>query len=347
MRAYALKGAWFLTNCNYGGNDIMKKFYLLLCLLLLAVFSMPVPADENQSAPLKTAVVLAVFGTSHASGLPGIMNIHKKVQAAFPDKRVELAFTSTIIREIWQKRRSEPGFAAKHPEIPKEIINIKGPLAAIACLQDEGYDNIIVQPTHIAASEEFTDLSSYVNALGSIRTIKTKNMPFKKIVIGRPALGNSGVEHEYSQDIRKAARAMSQDVVKAAKNGSALVYMGHGNEHFSTGVYIEFGDAMREMYPSTKTYIGVVEGFPSVNHVMKELERDGVKKVYLKPFMTVAGDHAKNDMAGEEPDSWKKIMESKGIKVSAELAGVGENPAFADIFVQHVRDAAKDNGIIL
>lgn len=82
---------------------------------------------------------------------------------------------------------------------------------------------------------------------------------------------------------------------------------------------------------------------------MKELERDGVKKVYLKPCMTapLPGDHAKNDMAGEEPDSWKKIMESKGIKVSTELAGLGENPAFADIFVQHIRDAAKDNGITL
>lgn len=324
----------------------MKKFYLLLCLSIMAL-TMPSHATEGHEKIEKKAIVLAVFGTSHASGLPGILNIQKKVRTAFPNTRVELAFTSNIIREIWQKRRAEPDFISRHPEIPKEIINIKGPLAAIACLQDEGYGTIIVQPTHIAASEEFTDLSSYVDGLNSIKTIKTRNMPFKKIIIGRPAFGTSGIEHEYRHDIETAAKAMSPDILKAAKNGAALVYMGHGNEHYSTGVYIEFEDAMRAMYPSTKTYVGVVEGFPSIDHVMKNLEKDGIRKVYLKPLMTVAGDHAKNDMAGDEPDSWKKIMEAKGINVTADVEGVGENPAFAEIFVQHIKDAAKDNALVL
>lgn len=324
----------------------MEKSYLFLFMLVI-MLALPVHATEGRAEAEKKAIVIAVFGTSHASGLPGIFNIQKKVQAAFPKTRVELAFTSNIIREIWQKRRAEPDFLLKHPDIPKEILNVRGPLAAIACLQDEGYNYIIVQPTHIAPSEEFSDLSSYVDALNSIRTIKTRNMPFKKIMIGRPAFGTYGIEHEYHKDIEIAARAMSQDIAQAEKKGSALVYMGHGNEYYSTGVYIEFEDVMRSMYPSVKTYVGVVEGFPSIEHVMKNIERDGVGRIFLKPLMTVAGDHAKNDMAGDEPDSWKKIIESKGIKVEAGLAGVGENPAFAEIFVQHIRDVARDNSLEL
>lgn len=314
-------------------------------LIILLFLALPMAAEAKPSE--EKAIVLAVFGTSHPDALPGILTIRDRVRQAFPETRVELAFTSNIIRRIWQKRRNDPRYLAEHPGVSREILEIRGPLATITNLQDEGYGNIIVQPTHMASAEEFADLSSYVNGLNSIRTVKARNMPFQRIIIGRPALGTHGIEHEYRHDIERVARALAEDVRAAAGQGAALVYMAHGNEHYSTGVYLELEAVMRAIYPATRIYIGTVEGFPELSRVVAALENDKVRKVYLKPLMTVAGDHAKNDMAGDEPDSWRKTLEDKGLKVIIDLRGVGESAAFADIFVTHIRDAARDHGLEL
>jgi sirohydrochlorin cobaltochelatase len=101
------------------------------------------------------------------------------------------------------------------------------------------------------------------------------------------------------------------------------------------------------MYPATSVYIGVVEGFPSLDYVVGGLVKDGIKKVMLKPLMIVAGDHATNDMAGDEDDSWKTAIKAKGIKVVTEVQGLGENPEVSKIFIQHIKDAAQDNQIDL
>ena len=320
---------------------------LLFVLLVAGLLPLCCAATGFATPGEEKAIVLAVFGTSHIEGLPGILTIRDRVQQAFPKTRVELAFTSNIIRRIWQKRSQDQAYRAAHPEVPKEIIEVKGPLAAMANLQDEGYGTIIIQPTHMAAGEEFADLASYVDGLNSIRTVKARNMPLKRVLIGRPALGVPGIEHEYRKDIAMVARALAEDVRAAAREKRALVYMAHGNEHYSTGYYVELEAVMQEMYPATKTYIGMVEGFPELGHVVAALERDKVRQVSLKALMTVAGDHAKNDMAGEEPDSWRKVLEAKGVDVRVDLRGLGESAPFAEIFVEHIRDAAKDHGVEL
>lgn len=315
--------------------------------MLIALLILAVPFAASAKPGQEQAIVLAVFGTSHIEGLPGILDIRDRVQRAFPHTRVELAFTSNIVRRIWQQRRHDPRYRGEHPEVPKDILDVKGPLAAMADLQDEGYGSIIIQPTHIASGEEFADLAAYVDGFNAIRTVKARNLPFKQMCIGRPALGTPGIEHPYRHDIELAAKALATDVAAAAKEQRALVYMAHGNEHYSTGYYLELEAVMREMYPQTPVYIGVVEGFPDLPRVVAALERDGVRKVYLKALMTVAGDHAVNDMAGPESDSWQKRLASRGMNVQVDLHGVGENPAFAEIFVQHIRDAAKDHGLEL
>lgn len=313
--------------------------------LLVALFLL-LGAVNVQAAPAeKKGVVLAVFGTSHESALPGILNIREQIQKELPGISVRLAFTSNIIRRIWQQRRQDPTYAAQHPEVPGEILNVKGPLAAIADLQDEGYAYIVVQPTHISSGEEFADLASYVQGLNSIKTVKKRNMPFKKILIGRPALGTHGIEHEYRHDIEQVAALVAPDVEMARKAGRALVYFAHGNEHYSTGVYLEFEEVMRQRYPGVRIYVTMVEGFPDNARLFAELKADKTKKVLLKPFMTVAGDHAKNDMAGSEPDSLKSLLEARGINVAASLVGLGESDDFAVIFAQHIQDAMKDEGI--
>ncbi len=322
----------------------MKKIAVIIlsCIITTAFITCSFAMGRQTD---KKAIVLASFGTTYPSALRAITNIRGEVKKAFPGVKVRVAFTSNIIRRIWHKRRGDKEFFLKHRNISKSMTHIKGPLATIADLQDEGYRTIIVQPTHIYAGEEYVDLCSYVRGLNSIETIKRKYMPFNKLVIGRPVLGKWGPTHDYHEDLEIAAQALASDVQFAREKGAALVYMGHGNEFFSTGIYIEFQQVMRKMYPEVHTYVGTVEGFPSLEDVVFGLTHARVKAVVLKPFMIVAGDHARNDMAGDDKDSWKNVISAKGIKVFPVIHGLGEKDEIANIIVQHIRDVAKDNGI--
>jgi sirohydrochlorin cobaltochelatase len=304
-------------------------------------------AGEHQRTH-KSAIVLAMFGTTVEPALDGLLNIKKKMEKRFPNTPVKIAFTSNIIRKIWQKRAADPLYRKQHPEIPDEILQVQGPLATLANLQDQGYDTIVVQPTHIAPAEEFLDLCSYVEALASIETIKERFKPFNKLVVGRPALGTYGTKHPYAEDIKVAAGALREDAELAKKKGAALVYMGHGNEFFpSGGSYLEFESEMNKIYPDVLTFVGNVEGYPDFERLLGLLKHAGVKKVVIKPMMVVAGDHAMNDMAGSDQGSWKSMLEKAGIEVVPVLRGLGQQDAFAEIFVQHAIDAAKDAGIEL
>ena len=308
---------------------------------------MVAPSFAMGSHKDKKAIVLAGFGTSYPSALVSFTTIQNQVQKAFPRVKVKIAFTSNIIRNIWHKRQNDKKFLAANKNISKDILFVKGPLATIADLQDEGYNIIIVQPTHIYEGEEYADLSSYVNGLNAIKTVKAKYMPFKKLVISRPILGKRGIVHDYHEDIEMGAKAMAADVALAKKNGAALVYMGHGNEYLTTGAYVEFQQAMRKMYPKTPIFVGTVEGFPALDNVVEGLVHSKIKKILLKPMMIVAGDHANNDMAGNEDDSWKNVIQAKGIKVITKLKGLGENLKIVKILVHHIKDTAKDNKIKL
>ncbi len=325
---------------------IKQKFGLVLLIIVIGVAGF-FPATGFSKSDKKTAIVLASFGTSYPGSLKAITNIEKEIKKSFPGVLVKHAFTSNIIRKIWHERKSDKKFFKKNKNISKDFVNIQGPLATIANLNDEGYRNIIVQPTHVFAGEEYTDLTSYIDGLNKIKTLKEKFMPFEKLVIGRPALGKPGDIHPYHKDILKAAKALKKDVAQAKKNNASLVYMGHGNDYFSTGIYAEFQKEMNLMYPLVSTVVGCVEGFPSIADVEKRLKHQSNKNIVMKPFMVVSGDHAQNDMAGEEDDSWKVIFEKAGFNVKCKLKGLGENNLWAKIYVQHIKDIAKDNKIDL
>jgi sirohydrochlorin cobaltochelatase len=321
----------------------------ILVFLLIIVFSSGALAGghaKGSSDQGKVAIVLASFGTTVPSAIESITNIQTQVKKAFPDVPVKLTFTSNIIRSVWKERQAE---AKKWlgKGIPKEVLYVKNIIATIGDLREDGYRNIIVQPTHMFFMEQAQDLSSYVNAFASIKTTKEKWMPFDKIVMGRPALGEPGDKYDYHEDMEKALRTLVADVELARKNKAMLVYMGHGNEHWSTGIYMETAKKMRELYPDVVTYIGAVEGFPGIEDIARYLSHFDSGKIVLKPFMIVAGDHATNDMAGDEEDSWKSILTKQGFEIIPVLKGLGSNDKFAKIFVDHIKDAARDNGIKL
>jgi sirohydrochlorin cobaltochelatase len=195
--------------------------------------------------------------------------------------------------------------------------------------------------------EQSHDLTQYVNAMRAIRTIKARWQPFGKIALGRPALGTVGDRYDYHADMEKALKTLSADAALAKEEGAILVYMGHGNEHWSAGIYGETAKRMGAMYPGVKTYVGAVEGYPGIDDVVGYLSHFEGGKVILKPFMIVAGDHAMNDMAGDEADSWKTLITKAGFEVKPVVEGLGSNDAFAELFVDHIRDAAEDAGISL
>jgi len=326
-------------------KHIIRYTFLSLCCCLL-VISSGLAREKSENGG--NAIVLATFGTTFPSALPGVLNIRDQIQKRFPETEVRVAFTSNIIRKIWHKRQNDEAFKKENPAIPQEMYSVKGPLATIADLQDEGFATILVQPGHITLGEEYLDLVSFVNGLNSIHTIKAKNQPFLRLAVSRPALGTMGPKHPYVDDISEVAKALAGDVQKAKEAKAALLYMGHGNDHFpSSGAYLELVYVVNSMYPDTKTYITTVEGFPGLEVVMKQMKKDNVTKVLLKPFMDVAGDHANNDMAGDDPESLKSVLTKNGFKVETIVKGMGEEDGFANVFVNHLAETAVDYGITL
>ncbi|MCB2180402.1 MAG: sirohydrochlorin cobaltochelatase [Desulfobulbaceae bacterium] len=300
-------------------------------------------AGQNKG---ETAIVLASFGTTVPEAVTAITNISDKIKQAFPGVEVRTTFTSNIIRSIWKKRRAEPQ-EWLDMGVPEEILYVKNIISTIGDLREDGYRNIIVQPSHMYFMEQSQDLQSYVDALGSIRTTKDKWRPFDKVVMGRPALGMPGDRYDYHEDMEHVVKILARDIELARKENAMLIYMGHGNAHWSTGIYQETQKKFREIYPDVQTFIGVVEGYPALDDFISHLSHGKTSKIMLKPFMIVAGDHAVNDMAGNDAHSWKSILTEAGYTVVPVLEGLGANDFFAEIFTDHIRDVAKENGIAL
>ncbi len=346
-------GFFYARISRSSGEGIMRNRvrYLIFGLFYIALLTgSPSIASENSRKADKgsddTAIIIASFGTTVPTAVTSIINIYNKTKETYPNTRVQITFTSNIIRSVWQERQVNVQKWLTMG-IPREILFVKNIISTIGDLREEGYRNIIVQPTHMFYMEQSQDLQSYVNGIASIQTTKEKWKPFDKLVMGRPALGMPGDRYDYHKDVAQAVKTLAADAALAEKEGALLVYMGHGNDHWSTGIYAETQKKMREVYPGVKTYIGVVEGMPSLEDLLPAMNHTKVKKVILKPFMIVAGDHAVNDMAGEETDSWKSILSKSGFQVQPVLQGLGSNDAFARIFADHIQDVAKEHNIPL
>ena len=320
---------------------IRKPVALLAAAIVLTacLFCSASLAGHDTDAPAKQAIVVTAFGTSYPEALASILNIKSHIEKAFPGVPVRLAFSSNIIRKIWRERSTDAGWQKENPGVPAEVLHVKTPLATIADLQDEGFTDILVQSSHVFAGEEFHDLQALVGGLNSIRTLKAKFMPFNRLVLGRPALGVPGDAIPFTEDMETAAEVLAPDIEQARKMGAALVYMGHGNDYFSTGIYGHFQKVLQDKY-HYPVFIGCVEGFPAFDDMLAALSASGKKTVLLKPFMVVAGDHANNDMAGDEDDAWKVLLTKAGFKVTPELRGLGSLDGWAEIYVRHLRDAA-------
>ena len=268
--------------------------------------------EKEQS---KKAIIVVSFGTTFAEARKScIESVENRIGETFPDYDVFRAFTSKIVI----KRLAE-----------RDQIYVSDLETVLTKLQAEGYDEVIIQTTHLTPGEEYDKKV--------LATVEKFSSSFAKIAIGRPVLYYNGT-NDKPNDFAIALEALKKQIPGQLED-KTVVFMGHGSPHQHNPAY----QSMQEHFDAIglQAAVGVVEesDYPNLEDVLRILEERNVKKVILMPMMVVAGDHANNDMAGEDKDSWKNQFIAKGYEVETYLHGLGENKAFQDIYVEHVRDA--------
>ena len=292
--------------------------------------------DASKDDPLnednigENELLVVSFGTSfNDSRAEDISGIEKALEAAYPDWSVRRAFTAQIIINHVQARDDE------------KIDNMD---QALERAVDNGVKNLVVQPTHLMHGAEYDELTE------AVENYKDK---FESVKIAEPLLGEVGVdETAINEDKAAVAEAITAEAVKTAgfdsldaakEEGTAFVFMGHGTSHTAKISYSQM-QAQMEQLGYENVFIGTVEGEPedtACEAVIEKLKNAGYKKVILRPLMVVAGDHANNDMAGDDDDSWKSQFEASGVfdSIDTQIAGLGEIDAIQQLYVAHTQAA--------
>lgn len=298
--------------------------------------------DASKDDPLngdeigENELLVVSFGTSfNDSRAEDIGGIEKALQTAYPDWSVRRAFTAQIIINHVQARDDE------------KIDNMD---QALERAVNNGVKNLIIQPTHLMHGAEYDELKEAVD------NYKDK---FESVTIAEPLLGEVGDDATVINDDKKAVaeaitaqavESSSYDSLDAAEaDGTAFVFMGHGTSHTAKISYSQMQTQMNEL-GYKNVFIGTVEGEPeetSCENVIEAVKAAGYKKVVLRPLMVVAGDHANNDMAGEDDDSWKSQFEASGAfdEIDTQIEGLGRIDAIEQLYVQHTQAAMDGNGV--
>ena len=290
---------------------------------------------RNQDEIGENELLVVSFGTSfNDSRAQDIKGIEDALQEAYPDWSVRRAFTAQIIINHVEARDQE---------------NIDNMDQALQRAVDNGVKNLVIQPTHLMHGAEYDEMVEAVDGY------KDK---FESVAIAEPMLGEVGDDATVINDDKKAvAQAITDaaceeagydDMAAAADDGTAFVFMGHGTSHTANITYDQMQTQMEDL-GFTNAFIGTVEGEPEDTEcqaVIEKIKDAGFKKVVLRPLMVVAGDHANNDMAGDDEDSWKSQFEAAGAfdTVDTQIAGLGRIQAVEDLYVAHTKDAIDSLG---
>ena len=292
---------------------------------------------RNQDNIGDKEILVVSFGTSfNDSRAADIKGIEDAIQAAYPDWSVRRAFTAQIIINHVQARDDE------------KIDNVD---QALERAVDNGVKNLVVQPTHLMHGAEYDEL---VEALDNYKD------KFETVTVAEPLLGEVGSDATViNEDKAKVAEAITAEAVKTAgydsldaakEDGTAFVFMGHGTSHSAKVSYSQMA-AQMEALSYDNVFIGTVEGEPedtSCENVIEAVKEAGYTKVVLRPLMVVAGDHANNDMAGDDEDSWKSQFTASGYfdSIDTQISGLGRIDAIEQIYVEHTKDAIDSLGAL-
>lgn len=290
---------------------------------------------RNQDEIGENELLVVSFGTSfNDSRAEDIKGIEDALAAAYPDWSVRRAFTAQIIINHVEARDEE---------------NIDNMQQALDRAVANGVKNLVVQPTHLMHGAEYDEMTEAINEY------KDK---FESVAIAEPMLGEVGDDATVINDDKKAvAQAITDEACKeagfdsmdaAAEAGTAFVFMGHGTSHTANVTYDQMQTQMEDL-GFKNAFIGTVEGEPedtACDKVIEKVKEAGYKNVVLRPLMVVAGDHANNDMAGDDEDSWKSQFVASGDfeNVDTQIAGLGRIEAVEQLYVDHTKAAIDSIG---
>jgi len=284
-----------------------KNPAVLFSVVFLGIFLLATAwaGDHGKKVDKKVGILLVAFGSSKASAQVSFENIDQKVKSAYPAIPVRWAYTSHIIRQ----KLAQQGKYLDSPEV------------ALAKMQDDGFSHVAVQSLHTIAGAEYHDLRRTVGAFNAMGA-------FQRIGLGDPLLATQ-------QDMQRAADAVIGTIPPQRRRTEAVVLMGHGTHHPANAFYAALMFQLQLEDPNI--FVGTVQGYPGIGLIKELLLKKNIKKAYLMPFMSVAGEHAKNDMAGDKDDSWKSVLTQAGITCVTVLKGTAEYDDFVDIWVGHLK----------
>lgn len=264
------------------------------------------------------AVVIVSFGSTVTSMREKTLDAFEaKVREAYPEYDVFQAFTSRIVT---QRVRENEGIRP---------LTEKGAMYHLAA---QGYKEVILQPLHIIPGAEYDKVVQLVEKWKNERI-------FRRIALGRPLLRFIGQEGERPDDF-----ALFLDTIRADAPdvpGEGLLLVGHGTIHQSQAMYSALHLKAREL-GLDNVWVGTLEGFPEWSSWLQEMQYVGIRKIHLKPFFFMAGDHVINDIFGAEEDSVANVLRSKGFEVAEDHRGLGEQAEVQALYLEHLKDAVAD-----
>lgn len=250
----------------------------------------------------KQGILVVSFGTTHIEAEEkSILAVEKKIACRYQEAFIYRAYTSGMIRKILAKRAT-PVLAIDE---------------ALAQMEKDGVTDVFVQPTHLIYGEEYEKI---------VCAVEENKGKFTHISMGLPLLGDV-------KDMKEVAHILQEEYPLQSSEG--LVLMGHGTKHYCNTVYAAMEYVCQEQ-GFENMFVGTVEAYPELDIVIRKLKEAKIKKVILLPFMLVAGDHAKNDMAGEDTSSWKSRFQQEGFDVQIELKGLGEYTKIQEMYCDKV-----------
>lgn len=263
---------------------------------------------RNQDEIGENELMVVSFGTSYNdSRRLTIGAIEGAIETAFPDWSVRRGFTSQIIIDHVKSR---------------DGVSIDNVGEALKRAADNGVKNLVIQPTHLMDGLEYNDL---------VEEAATYSDAFEKMAIGKPLLTSDA-------DFDTVAKAIIKATAEYDDGETAICFMGHGTEAASNQVYTKMQQVLTDG-GYENYYIGTVEASPTLDDVLAKVKAGNYKRVVLEPLMIVAGDHANNDMAGDEEGSWKTTFENAGYQVECLVRGLGEMEEIQQLFVEHAQEA--------
>lgn len=259
----------------------------------------------------RIALLVVSFGTTYKqTRQKTIAATEQAFQRAFPEADVFRAFTSKIVISRIQQH---------------EGVVVATPAQALEKIQAAGYDTLYVQSLHLIPGIEYHQL---------LQQVRKVTPAFKQVVIGKPLL-------ETFEDYQQVVTFLEQLHQPLDKN-AAVLFMGHGTAHHAFTAYA----CLDHMLRGTRHYVGAVESYPDIDLELTRLKANGITKVTLQPLMLVAGNHAHQDMASTQPESWRSKLEAAGIKVASDLTGMGEYPEIQNLFIAHLKQQLNQQGTV-